>query len=141
MSEQLHQANIFTSDLYQFTCSYSYFIAKKHEQIATFEVFFRKQPFGGHYAVVGGIRSVKQFIERLELTSDQIQYLKSVFPHMKDEYFDWVRENITKSIKIRCKYHIIQLSKREKLFSPRNPSSLTLDLSPLFNCWKRLCLI
>lgn len=58
-TEQLHRATIFTTDLYQFTCSYSYFLSGKHEQQATFEVFFRKYPFGGKYVILAGIRAVK----------------------------------------------------------------------------------
>lgn len=85
--ENLHFSNIFTSDLYQFTCSYSYFLSNKHEQEATFEVFFRKYPFGGKYVLLGGIRAVKQFLENLELTEDQEAYLLSIFPHIKPEYF------------------------------------------------------
>lgn len=64
-TNQVHYASLFTSDLYQFTCSYSYFVSNKHEQEATFEVFFRKFPFGGQYVVLGGIRAVKEFITNL----------------------------------------------------------------------------
>ena len=46
-NEPLHKVDLFSTDLYQFTCSYTYFEANTHEDIATFEVFFRKHPFKG----------------------------------------------------------------------------------------------
>ena len=50
-----NNVDVLLNDLYQFTCSFTYFQAKKHEQEATFEVFFRKHPFGGQYAIFAGL--------------------------------------------------------------------------------------
>ena len=84
-NEPVHgKVDLFTSDLYQFTCSYSYYISKRHEETATFEVFFRKYPFKGQYAIMGGLRAVKDFFDRLELTEEQESYLKAIFPHIED---------------------------------------------------------
>lgn len=56
MSDYLdNQIDLLFNDLYQFTCSFSYFQNGKHEDEATFEVFFRKYPFGGEYAIFAGL--------------------------------------------------------------------------------------
>jgi nicotinate phosphoribosyltransferase len=65
MTHQPNQSDLFTNDLYQWTCSYSYFQSNKHEQPAVFEVFFRKYPFNGKYVVLGGVRAVRHFLENL----------------------------------------------------------------------------
>lgn len=111
--ENVRLANLFTSDLYQFTCSYAYFISNRHQEMATFEVFFRKYPFKGQYTILGGIRSVKHFFDNLELTQEQEEYLKSIFPHMKSEYFTWIRENLKSNIRIKCIFRLIQPCKKE----------------------------
>ena len=69
-SSVIREVDLFNNDLYQFTCSYSYFIQNKHEEQATFEIFFRKYPFNGHYAIFAGLESVKQFIKTLKFTEE-----------------------------------------------------------------------
>ena len=99
----LRKNTLFNSYLYQFTCSYSYFVSNKHEQTATFEIFFRKYPFSGKYVIFAGLRSVKDFFDNLSFTETEENYLKEIFPHMKEEYFTWLKENIKKdNVKIKC---------------------------------------
>lgn len=45
--EVMRSMDLFNNDLYEFTCSYGYFKQNKHEQTATFDIFFRKYPFKG----------------------------------------------------------------------------------------------
>lgn len=114
--EILRENTLFNSDLYQFTCSYSYFMSNKHEQEATFEVFFRKYPFGGKYVIFGGLRSVKDFFNNLSFTVKEEEYLKNKFPHMKQEYFTWLKENMKLSkIKIKCKLFLKHSNERRRI--------------------------
>lgn len=62
------QIDVLLNDLYQFTCSYSYFQNGKHEDEATFEVFFRKYPFGGEYTIFAGLENVRRFISSFKIT-------------------------------------------------------------------------
>ena len=67
-SESLHKSDAFYNDLYQFTCSFGYFQANKHNDEATFEVFFRKNPFGGEYTIFAGLEAVRQFLMSFKIT-------------------------------------------------------------------------
>lgn len=69
-SKTMRSVDLFNNDLYQFTCSYSYFVQNKHEQEATFEIFFRKYPFGGEYVIFAGLESVKDFVKNLKFTQE-----------------------------------------------------------------------
>jgi nicotinate phosphoribosyltransferase len=51
-----HKVSPLSTDLYQFTCSYAYYECGKHEEIATFECFYRKNPFKGEYCILAGIK-------------------------------------------------------------------------------------
>ena len=51
------------TDLYQINMAYSYFNDNVHEDIATFEMFFRHNPFNGGHAVFAGLEKVIELIE------------------------------------------------------------------------------
>jgi len=97
-AEPLRTVDLFNNDLYQFTCSYSYFVQNKHEQQATFEIFFRKYPFGGQYTIFAGLESVKDLVKNFRFTEEHEKYLKSIFPHMKSEYFTWIKQDFSDKV-------------------------------------------
>ncbi len=66
------------TDLYQLTMSSGYFENGFKDQVASFSLFFRKNPFKGHYAVSCGLRTVIDFIQDLKFENDDIEYLKSL---------------------------------------------------------------
>lgn len=45
-----------------------------------FEMFFRKLPFKGNYAVFAGMDEVLRFLEEYKFTEDHITYLKQTIP-------------------------------------------------------------
>ena len=64
------------TDLYQFTMAYGYWQLGMHEQNANFHLFFRQNPFKGHYALSCGLGSVVEFLENWHFGVEQIDYLR-----------------------------------------------------------------
>lgn len=78
------------TDFYQFSMAYSYFKAGIHEKQSTFEMFFRKCPFNGEYAVFAGLGRVLDFILSYHFTLEDIKYLRSVMPYAEEEFFTYL---------------------------------------------------
>ncbi|CAI2366046.1 unnamed protein product [Moneuplotes crassus] len=88
-----HFMNPLFTDFYQITMTYAYWKAKRHEEHAVFEAFFRKCPFKGKFAVFAGLDEVLQFCKEFKFTPEQIAYLKGQMSHAEDEFFHWL-ENL-----------------------------------------------
>ena len=67
------------TDLYQINMAYSYFNDNVHEDIATFEMFFRHNPFDGGHAVFAGLEKVIELIENYHFTKEDIDARISEF--------------------------------------------------------------
>ena len=63
-------------DFYELTMAYSYFKSKRHLDIAVFDVFFRKIPDNGGYAIYAGLNQVIEYIQNLSFSRDEIDFLK-----------------------------------------------------------------
>lgn len=63
------------TDLYELTMMAGYFAHKMHEQPACFDLFFRKNPFHGGYAVFAGLKTALNYLEQLHFTPEDISYL------------------------------------------------------------------
>ena len=72
------------TDLYQLTMAYGYWKDGKHEQDAIFNLFFRRNPFGGNYVITSGLEFVIKFIENFKFTEDDIEYLRELDLFEKD---------------------------------------------------------
>lgn len=64
-------------DFYQLTMGNGYFRTKHADRIAYFDVFFRRVPDGGGYAICAGLEQVINYIQGLRFTDEDIQYLRS----------------------------------------------------------------
>jgi nicotinate phosphoribosyltransferase len=66
------------TDLYELTMLAGYFEKGMHEKTAVFDLFFRKAPFQGGYAVFAGLETALNYLSELRFTTDEIDYLRSL---------------------------------------------------------------
>lgn len=64
-------------DFYELTMANGYFQSGKKEEIVYFDVFFRKVPDGGGFAIAAGLEQVIQYIRNLHFSMEDIAYLRS----------------------------------------------------------------
>jgi len=77
------------TDFYQLSMMQGYFFTKP-DQTAVFDVFYRKNPSGGGYAIFCGLNEVVDYIENLKFSDDDIAYLKSL-NFFKPEFLEFLR--------------------------------------------------
>ena len=77
MRENMRYSALLT-DLYELTMLAGYFEKGMHEKTAVFDLFFRKAPFQGGYAVFAGLETALAYLSELRFTDDEIGYLRSL---------------------------------------------------------------
>lgn len=82
--------------------AYTYYCAGIHNKNAVFDVFYRKPPFDGSYAVFGGLDEVLDFIINFKFTEEEIKFvMKSL--NVEDKGFeDYLRTLNYKMLTIRA---------------------------------------
>lgn len=83
MNEKLNLTML--TDFYEITMANGYFKAGMAEDIAYFDMFFRKIPENGGFAILAGINEMIDYLDNLEFTEEDIEYLRS--KNMFDEEF------------------------------------------------------
>lgn len=73
---QSHNINALFMDFYHIIMAYTFFEQKKHQLQATFEVYFRKCPFEGNFAILAGTYEVIKYINSFRFTLDQLRFIK-----------------------------------------------------------------
>jgi nicotinate phosphoribosyltransferase len=72
------------TDLYELTMMAGYFKEGMHEKEAVFDLFFRKNPFHGSYAIFAGLEPALRYLSQLHFSSEDIDYLNSLGIFKKD---------------------------------------------------------
>ena len=65
------------TDFYEITMSNGYFQYELEDRIAVFDMFFRKIPDGGGFALFAGLEQLVEYLKNLEFTQEDIEYLRS----------------------------------------------------------------
>ena len=63
-------------DFYELTMSQGYFTTGYKDRIAYFDLFFRRCPDGGGFAIVAGLEQIVQYIQDLHFSEEDIAYLR-----------------------------------------------------------------
>ena len=72
-------------DFYELTMSRGYFAEGMQDKIAYFDMFFRKVPDRGGYAIMAGVEQVIEYLSNLHFDEEDIAFLRS--KNMFDEGF------------------------------------------------------
>ena len=65
-------------DLYELTMANGMLNSGEKDTIVYFDMFFRRVPDGGGYAIVAGIHQLIEYLQNLEFSSEDIKYLESL---------------------------------------------------------------
>ena len=63
-------------DFYELTMSHGYFEKGYRDRITYFDLFFRRCPDGGGFAIAAGLEQIIEYIQDLHFSADDIDYLR-----------------------------------------------------------------
>jgi nicotinate phosphoribosyltransferase len=79
------------TDLYELTMLAGYLEEGMAEQPAVFDLFFRKNPFEGGYAVFAGLEPALEYLENLRFFPEELEYLQRL-GLFKPPFLDFLRD-------------------------------------------------
>ncbi len=77
-------------DFYEMTMANGYFRQGMQDRITYFDVFFRRVPDGGGFAIAAGLEQLAEYIQDLHFDEDDIAYLRSKNLFQED-FLDYLR--------------------------------------------------
>jgi len=66
------------TDFYELTMAQGYFLSGRSEATASFDYFFRKNPFDGGYVIFAGLSDLLPYLENFTFNKEDIEYLDSL---------------------------------------------------------------
>ena len=80
-------------DFYELTMSQCYFNSEHRNRIVTFDMFYRRNPDQGGYALFAGLEELIGYIQNLHFVDEDIEYLRSL-NKFSEEFLDYLRHFI-----------------------------------------------
>ena len=78
-------------DLYEMTMANGYFASQKEPQKVVFDVFYRKNPDQGGYAIFAGLEQVIEYVENLHFDREDIAYFRSL-NLFSEEFLEYLKD-------------------------------------------------
>lgn len=79
------------TDFYEFTMANGYFRHGRRDTLACFDLFFRKIPDGGGFAITAGLEQAVEYLQSLRFTEGDIDYLRSQ-GNFSEDFLDYLRD-------------------------------------------------
>ena len=78
------------TDFYELTMANGFFRSGRKDDIGVFDLFFRKVPDNGGFAISAGLEQVMDYLENLHFDDNDIEYLRSkgIF---SEEFLEYMR--------------------------------------------------
>ncbi len=88
--------NTLLTDFYEITMANGYFKNNKHNEIAYFDMFFRKVPDNAGFAIMAGVEQIIEYLNELKFDEEDIEFLreKGIFD---EKFLDYL-----KNFKFEC---------------------------------------
>lgn len=77
------------TDFYQLTMAQGYFLSGRSDAPASFDYFYRDNPFQGGYVVFAGLSDLLEILKNLKFEGDDIEYLRS--QGFRQEFLDYLK--------------------------------------------------
>ncbi|XP_063869239.1 nicotinate phosphoribosyltransferase-like isoform X1 [Scylla paramamosain] len=89
------------TDLYQINMAYAYWKSGKHDDVAVFDLFFRKNPFQGEFTIFAGLQECLTFLQNFRYSESDIEYLReNMPPTVEPEYFEFLANLTTEEVTV-----------------------------------------
>jgi len=84
------------TDFYELTMANGYFLSNEKDQIAYFDLFYRKNPEEAGFAIMAGLQPLIEYFEKLSFSEEDIRYLEG------RGFFDAQFLNYLRNFKFEC---------------------------------------
>ena len=91
-----------STDLYQLTMAQAYRRAGRAEEEAVFHLFFRRNPFGGGFAVACGLARALDYLAGFHFTAEDVVYLSALSGNDGRPLFDPAFLRGLAGLRLRC---------------------------------------
>lgn len=88
--ERLPRNYALLTDEYEYSMANGYLANKKEDQEAIFDVFFRKVPTGGGYAIMAGLDKIIPFIQNLKFEERELNYFRK--KGYSEEFINYLKD-------------------------------------------------
>jgi nicotinate phosphoribosyltransferase len=93
---------VLLTDLYQLTMAYGYWRLGRADERAVFQLYFRKNPFGGGYSVAAGLGEVIEYLDALRFDDGDLAYLKTLTGNDGKPLFDAAYLDYLGGVRFAC---------------------------------------
>jgi len=90
------------TDLYQLTMAYGYWRLGRADEQAVFQMYFRRNPFGGGYTVAAGLGYLIDYVRELSFTAEDVSYLGSLTGNDGKALFEQGFLDYLRGLRITC---------------------------------------
>jgi nicotinate phosphoribosyltransferase len=90
------------TDLYQITMAYGYWKTGMLENEAVFNLYFRKSPFQGGYAIASGLEYAISYLQDFRFTQDDVDYLATLTGNDGKVLFEQAFLDYLKNMRFSC---------------------------------------
>lgn len=128
--KEIYQTNLaLLTDLYQLTMAFGYWKSGIIERDSVFNMFFRKNPFGGGYAIACGLHDVIDYLQSFHFEASDLAYLATLKGNDNEPLFEQGFLEYLKNMKFSCTVDAIP---EGTVVFPHEP--LLRIQGPLFQC-------